>query len=116
MTDDAIRFWTRAAALTAIAWLVLGLSVPSLVFAGQQPLPAGAFAWAVAVAFAVASAVGVLWRSRVASAILLISAGSYPFMRWVWADVWPWVVLDAVTIVVHARAPVCGRRNGGDRR
>ncbi len=104
MTADAIQFWTRAAALTAIAWLILGLSAPSFMFAGQEPWPSGNVVWALVIAFAVASAIGVLWRSRVVAATLLISAGSYPFMRWVWADVWPWVVLDAIAIVVHARA------------
>jgi len=68
MTADAIRFWTRAAALTAIAWLVLGLAVPNSMFAGQEPFPSGNVAWTFVIAIYVASAVGVLWRSRVVAA------------------------------------------------
>lgn len=104
MTADAIRFWTRAAALTAIAWLVLGLAVPNSMFAGQEPFPSDNVAWTFVIAIYVASAVGVLWRSRVVAATLLVGAGSYPFMRWVWADVWPWIVADAIAIVVYSRA------------
>ena len=104
MTEDAIRFWTRAGAATAIASLTLSLAFPSYGFVGMEPpLPDDSMR-TIAIAVLVPLAVGLLWRSRIAAILALVGAGSGPFIRWTWASLWPWVLVDIIAIAVHLRA------------
>ncbi len=104
MTDDTIRFWTRAAAAVTIVNLILAIVFPSYASLGYEPFPPGDPIWLLVIVASVAMAVGLLCRSRVVAAIALVGAGALPFARWFWADLWPWTVADIATLAIYVRA------------
>ena len=93
----------RAGAATAIVGLILTIAFPGYAFVGWKPPAGDDPTWLFVIVVSVAMAAGLLLRSRVVALLMLVGAGSFPFMRWMWADLWPWVVVDSVQIVVYAR-------------